>query len=73
MIYESKRVDYVSRKLASNGTLAFTNSEQKQREKEPTIISEKYSLSLKQELKRYQAIINADIVMSGFQDTSMAL
>ena len=35
---EGKRIDYVSRKLASNKTLASTDSEQERREEEPTII-----------------------------------
>ena len=37
LIYKGKRVDYVSGKLASNRTLASTNSEQSEKKKEPTI------------------------------------
>ena len=37
MIYEGQEIDYVSRKLVSNRTLASTDSERKRREKEPTI------------------------------------
>ena len=44
MIYEGKRVDYVSGKLASDGTLASTDSERERREEEPTIILQKQSL-----------------------------
>ena len=39
LIYEGKRVDYVSGKLASDGTLTSTDSEWKRREEEPTITS----------------------------------